>query len=161
MKGRNPYCASSIGHGSYSIPRLAPYEDIRENDTSLLNIHILQSLISLLSIYLNVTYHDIINLSHVITMLSISLQVFEIPLGTGRIIYLGYDYSEPITPWVHALVAATMFNDYDFEVYICICMYVCMYIYVYIYIYIYIYVYVYTYIHIYMMPANFEIQKRE
>jgi hypothetical protein len=28
---------------------------------------------------------------------------------------LGYDYSEPITPWVHALVAATMFNDYDFE----------------------------------------------
>jgi hypothetical protein len=41
--------------------------------------------------------------------------VFEIPLGTGRIIYLGYDYSEPITPWVHALVAATMFNDYDFE----------------------------------------------
>jgi len=41
--------------------------------------------------------------------------VFEIPLGTGRIIYLGYEYSEPITPWVHALVAATMFNDYDFE----------------------------------------------
>lgn len=41
--------------------------------------------------------------------------IFEIPLGTGRIIYLGYDYSEPITPWVHALVAATMFNDYDFE----------------------------------------------
>ena len=41
--------------------------------------------------------------------------VFEIPLGTGRIIYLGYDYSEPVVPWVHALVAATMFNDFDFE----------------------------------------------
>ena len=33
----------------------------------------------------------------------------------GRIIYLGYDYVEPVTPWVHALVAATMFNDYDFK----------------------------------------------
>jgi len=33
----------------------------------------------------------------------------------GRIIYLGYDYSEPVTPWVHALVAASMFNDYDFK----------------------------------------------
>ena len=41
--------------------------------------------------------------------------VFEIPLGTGRIIYLGYDYSEPVVPWVHALVAATMFNDFNFE----------------------------------------------
>jgi hypothetical protein len=41
--------------------------------------------------------------------------VFEIPLGTGRIIYLGYDYSEPVVPWVHALVASTMFNDFDFE----------------------------------------------
>jgi hypothetical protein len=33
----------------------------------------------------------------------------------GRLIYLGYDYAEPVTPWVHALVAATMFNDYDFK----------------------------------------------
>lgn len=41
--------------------------------------------------------------------------VFEIPMGQGRIIYLGYDYAEPVTPWVHALVAATMFNDYDFK----------------------------------------------
>jgi len=41
--------------------------------------------------------------------------VFEIPMGTGRIIYLGYDYSEPVTPWVHALIASTMFNDYDFK----------------------------------------------
>mmetsp|Transcript_913 Transcript_913/g.2283 ORF Transcript_913/g.2283 Transcript_913/m.2283 type:complete len:489 (-) Transcript_913:100-1566(-) len=39
--------------------------------------------------------------------------VFEIPMGTGRILYLGYDYSEPVVPWVHALVAATMFSDYD------------------------------------------------
>jgi len=41
--------------------------------------------------------------------------VFEIPMGQGRIIYLGYDYAEPVTPWVHALVAASMFNDYDFK----------------------------------------------
>jgi len=41
--------------------------------------------------------------------------IFEIPMGQGRIIYLGYDYAEPVTPWVHALVAATMFNDYDFK----------------------------------------------
>jgi len=39
--------------------------------------------------------------------------VFEIPMGTGRIIYLGYDYTEPVVPWVHALVAATMFSDYN------------------------------------------------
>ena len=41
--------------------------------------------------------------------------VFEIPMGTGRILYLGYDFSEPVTPWVHTLIAATMFNDYDFD----------------------------------------------
>ncbi|EKX47141.1 hypothetical protein GUITHDRAFT_107052 [Guillardia theta CCMP2712] len=41
--------------------------------------------------------------------------VFEIPMGQGRIIYLGYDYSEPIIPWVHTLTAATMFNDWDFK----------------------------------------------
>ena len=41
--------------------------------------------------------------------------VFEIPMGQGRLIYLGYDFSEPVTPWVHALVAATMFTDFDFE----------------------------------------------
>mmetsp|Transcript_34466 Transcript_34466/g.77721 ORF Transcript_34466/g.77721 Transcript_34466/m.77721 type:complete len:433 (-) Transcript_34466:71-1369(-) len=40
--------------------------------------------------------------------------VFEIPMGQGRIIYLGYDYSEPVIPWVHTLTAATMFNDWDF-----------------------------------------------
>lgn len=33
----------------------------------------------------------------------------------GRIIYLGYDFSEPVVPWVHALIASTMFNDYDFK----------------------------------------------
>ena len=31
----------------------------------------------------------------------------------GRILYLGYDYSEPVVPWVHALVAATLFADYN------------------------------------------------
>eukprot|EP00287_Rhodomonas_sp_CCMP768_P005599 CAMPEP_0196731308 /NCGR_PEP_ID=MMETSP1091-20130531/11101_1 /TAXON_ID=302021 /ORGANISM="Rhodomonas sp., Strain CCMP768" /LENGTH=483 /DNA_ID=CAMNT_0042074437 /DNA_START=8 /DNA_END=1459 /DNA_ORIENTATION=- len=41
--------------------------------------------------------------------------LFEIPMGTGRIIYLGYDFSEPVVPWVHALIASTMFNDYDFD----------------------------------------------
>jgi len=41
--------------------------------------------------------------------------VFEIPMGTGRILYLGYDFTEPVTPWVHTLIAATMFNDFDFE----------------------------------------------
>mmetsp|Transcript_12321 Transcript_12321/g.29465 ORF Transcript_12321/g.29465 Transcript_12321/m.29465 type:complete len:485 (+) Transcript_12321:30-1484(+) len=41
--------------------------------------------------------------------------LFEIPMGTGRIIYLGYDFSEPVVPWVHALIASTMFNDYDFK----------------------------------------------
>jgi hypothetical protein len=40
--------------------------------------------------------------------------LFEIPVGTGRIIYLGYDYSEPVVPWVHALIASTMFNDHTF-----------------------------------------------
>lgn len=106
MKGRNPYGASSIGHGSYSIPRLAPYEDIRENDTSLLNIHILQSLISLLSIYLNVTYHDIINLSHVIVMLSISLQVFEIPLG-GTIMSQKFALGGSGSSYIYGLVDST------------------------------------------------------
>lgn len=41
--------------------------------------------------------------------------IFEVPMGTGRILYIGYDYSEPTTPWVHALVAATMFPDYNFS----------------------------------------------
>uniref|UniRef100_A0A6U2G2Q8 Uncharacterized protein n=1 Tax=Hemiselmis andersenii TaxID=464988 RepID=A0A6U2G2Q8_HEMAN len=41
--------------------------------------------------------------------------VFEIPTKTGRIIYIGYDFSEPITPWIHTLVAATNFPDYAEE----------------------------------------------
>ena len=41
--------------------------------------------------------------------------VFEIPTDQGRILYLGYDYSEPVTPWVHALIAATNFPDFDPE----------------------------------------------
>ena len=44
-----------------------------------------------------------------------SLSLFSLIVWQGRIIYLGYDYAEPVTPWVHALVAATMFNDYDFK----------------------------------------------
>lgn len=41
--------------------------------------------------------------------------VFGIPTGQGVIIYLGYDFSEPVTPWVHALIAATKFPDFDPE----------------------------------------------
>ena len=41
--------------------------------------------------------------------------LFELPLGTGRLIYIGYDFAEPVTPWVHTLVAATRFTDYDFK----------------------------------------------
>jgi len=106
MKGRNPYGASSIGHGSYSMPRLVPYEDIRENDTPLLNKHYLQSLISLLSIYHNVTYHDVINLSHVIMMLSISLQVFEIPLG-GTIMSQKFALGGSGSSYIYGLVDST------------------------------------------------------
>jgi hypothetical protein len=39
--------------------------------------------------------------------------VFEIPTDQGRILYLGYDFSEPVTPWVHTLIAATNFPDFD------------------------------------------------
>eukprot|EP00291_Cryptomonas_curvata_P021428 CAMPEP_0172166150 /NCGR_PEP_ID=MMETSP1050-20130122/8819_1 /TAXON_ID=233186 /ORGANISM="Cryptomonas curvata, Strain CCAP979/52" /LENGTH=979 /DNA_ID=CAMNT_0012836723 /DNA_START=138 /DNA_END=3078 /DNA_ORIENTATION=+ len=38
--------------------------------------------------------------------------LFHIPVGTGRIIYVGYDFSEPIIPWVHALIAAVKFQDF-------------------------------------------------
>ena len=31
---------------------------------------------------------------------------FMIPTGEGRIVYLGYDFSEPVVAWVHALLAA-------------------------------------------------------
>jgi len=41
--------------------------------------------------------------------------VFEIPTKSGRILYIGYDFSEPVTPWIHALVAATNFPDYAGE----------------------------------------------
>ena len=38
--------------------------------------------------------------------------VFEIPSGRGRILYIGYDFSEPITPWIHTLLAATKWPDF-------------------------------------------------
>lgn len=38
--------------------------------------------------------------------------VFEIPTKQGRILYIGYDYSEPVTPWIHTLIAATSFPDF-------------------------------------------------
>jgi len=38
--------------------------------------------------------------------------IFEIPVETGRIIYLGYDFSEPEIGWIHALMAATFFTDF-------------------------------------------------
>ena len=41
--------------------------------------------------------------------------VFSIPSGTGRVLYLGFDFSEPVTPWVHALIAATQFASFDIK----------------------------------------------
>eukprot|EP00960_Hanusia_phi_P048465 758959-Hanusia_phi.AAC.4 len=38
--------------------------------------------------------------------------MFSIPSGSGRVLYLGYNFAEPLTPWVHALIAATQFPDY-------------------------------------------------
>jgi len=38
--------------------------------------------------------------------------VFSIPSGEGRILYLGFDFTEPLVPWVHALIAATQFGEY-------------------------------------------------
>ena len=39
--------------------------------------------------------------------------VFSIPSGSGSVIYLGFDFSEPVTPWVHALIAASQFQEFD------------------------------------------------
>eukprot|EP00286_Rhodomonas_abbreviata_P014239 CAMPEP_0181318704 /NCGR_PEP_ID=MMETSP1101-20121128/17152_1 /TAXON_ID=46948 /ORGANISM="Rhodomonas abbreviata, Strain Caron Lab Isolate" /LENGTH=433 /DNA_ID=CAMNT_0023426199 /DNA_START=9 /DNA_END=1311 /DNA_ORIENTATION=+ len=39
--------------------------------------------------------------------------VFEIPSGEGRILFLGFDYTEPVVPWVHALIAATQFTEFS------------------------------------------------
>jgi len=38
--------------------------------------------------------------------------IFMIPVKTGRIIYLGYEFDEPDLEWAQALVAATMFADF-------------------------------------------------
>lgn len=38
--------------------------------------------------------------------------LFELPTGSGRIIYLAYEFQEPATGWVHALLAATMYADF-------------------------------------------------
>ena len=33
--------------------------------------------------------------------------------GSGSVLYLGFDFTEPITPWIHALIAATQFQEFD------------------------------------------------
>ena len=38
--------------------------------------------------------------------------LFELPTGSGRIVYLGYEYQEADIGWVHALIAATMYPDF-------------------------------------------------
>ena len=38
--------------------------------------------------------------------------VMELPTGTGRIVYLAYEYQEPDVGWVHALVAASAYPDF-------------------------------------------------
>jgi len=38
--------------------------------------------------------------------------LFELPTGSGRIIYLAYEFQEPATGWVQALLAATMYADF-------------------------------------------------
>eukprot|EP00287_Rhodomonas_sp_CCMP768_P009365 CAMPEP_0196732172 /NCGR_PEP_ID=MMETSP1091-20130531/11644_1 /TAXON_ID=302021 /ORGANISM="Rhodomonas sp., Strain CCMP768" /LENGTH=407 /DNA_ID=CAMNT_0042075391 /DNA_START=15 /DNA_END=1238 /DNA_ORIENTATION=+ len=38
--------------------------------------------------------------------------VFEIPSGEGRVLFLGFDFTEPVIPWVHALIAATQFTEF-------------------------------------------------
>lgn len=35
--------------------------------------------------------------------------------GSGNVIYLGFDFTEPITPWVHMLIAATQFQEFDIK----------------------------------------------
>jgi len=38
--------------------------------------------------------------------------LMELPTGTGRIVYLAYEYQEPDVGWVHALVAASAYPDF-------------------------------------------------
>ena len=38
--------------------------------------------------------------------------LFEIPTGSGRIVYLAYEYHEADIGWVHAFLAATMYPDF-------------------------------------------------
>ena len=38
--------------------------------------------------------------------------LFELPTGTGRIVYLGFEFKNPDTAWVHALLAASMYPDF-------------------------------------------------
>lgn len=40
---------------------------------------------------------------------------FSIPSGSGSVLYLGFDFTEPITPWVHMLIAATQFQEFDIK----------------------------------------------
>jgi len=39
--------------------------------------------------------------------------IFSIPAGSGNVLYVGFDFSAAITPWVHALIAATQFGEFD------------------------------------------------
>lgn len=41
--------------------------------------------------------------------------VFSIPSGSGSVLYLGFDFTEPITPWVHTLIAATQIQEFDIK----------------------------------------------
>ena len=43
--------------------------------------------------------------------------LFSIPFGrpgtdSGRIIYVGFDFTEPVIPWIHALIAAVKYQDF-------------------------------------------------
>ena len=39
--------------------------------------------------------------------------LFSIPAGSGIVVYVGFDFSEAVTPWVHALIAATQLRDFN------------------------------------------------
>ena len=38
--------------------------------------------------------------------------LFEIPTHTGRIVYIAYEFQEPASGWVRALLAATLYPQF-------------------------------------------------
>ena len=60
----------------------------------------------------SVFYSDEVSLSIVDPQAESASVLFEIPTGSGRILYLAYEFQEPATGWVHALLAATMYPDF-------------------------------------------------